>query len=108
MRLVFLSLFFIACGTPTVLEAKSYATDCTMSSECVGVFLGDQCPRCSCPNAAISAREKIIYEADRSAAIAACGERPAVSCAPCAESKPTCQRLANPLTETRPTFCELR
>lgn len=55
MRLAALGLLFVACGTPTVHDGKSYA--------------------------AISTSDKVINEADRCAAIAACGERIAIGCA---------------------------
>lgn len=70
MRLVVLALLFVACGNPAVLDGETSAKDCTDSSDCVGVFLGNQCEPCPCPNAAISTSDKVIYEADRSAALA--------------------------------------
>lgn len=84
--------FFVlaACGNPNIIDGKSYKTACTVPADCVGVFFGDQCGACACPNAAISSSEKVTYEADRSAAIATCGPRPAIACAPCVDRPTTC------------------
>ena len=56
---------------------------CTVASDCVGVFFGDQCSPCGCANDAVATSAKVTYDADRSAAIAACGPRPAIACGPC-------------------------
>ncbi len=107
MRLVVLCLLFVACGNPTLLDGKTYSKECTTSSDCVGIFLGNQCEPCACPNAAISTGDKILYEADRSAAIAACGERIAIGCGPCPERRPSCNPLASPTSDSTQRFCEL-
>jgi len=109
MRVIALgSLIFAACGTPTVLEGKSYATSCVTSADCVGVFEGDQCEPCACPNLAIATTDQVTYAADRSAAIAACEQRLTVACAPCAALRPTCVRHTSPVADEGPSFCELR
>jgi hypothetical protein len=79
------ALLLAACGNPTVIDGKSYSKTCTLASDCVGVFFGDQCSPCGCANAAVATSAKITYDADRSAAIAACGPRPAIACAACQE-----------------------
>jgi hypothetical protein len=83
-------LVLSACGNPNLIDGKAYKTACTTAADCVGVFFGDQCGACACPNAAISTNEKVAYDADRSAAIATCGPRPAIACAACVEKQPAC------------------
>lgn len=90
MRLALLVLLFAGCGNPTVIDGKNYAKSCTVASDCVGVFFGNQCQTCACVNAAISVSDKVTYEADRSDALVACGPRDAIGCAQCAERQPTC------------------
>lgn len=88
--LVSLSLLFVACGNPTVIDGKQYKTACVAPSDCAGVFFGDQCAACACPNAAISASEKVMYDSDRSNARSLCGPQPAIACAACADFTLTC------------------
>ena len=85
MRSILLAtaLLLAACGNPTVIDGKAYSKTCTVASDCVGVFFGDQCSPCGCANDAIATTAKVTYDADRSAAIAACGPRPAIACGPC-------------------------
>ena len=85
MRSILLAtaLLLAACGNPTVIDGKAYSKTCTVAADCVGVFFGDQCTPCGCPNDAIASTERVNYAADRSAAIAACGPRPAIACAAC-------------------------
>lgn len=71
------------CGTDTSLSQGKYRTDCTLSSECVAVFLGDVCgSACACANAAINRADANKYQADFDRAKAACGQmRPCtISC----------------------------
>lgn len=95
MRSLVLSVFAVvvsACGTPTVLQAQDYSAACgTQNGECVGVFLGDVCNPCLCNNAAISADQRKIYEADLTGAQRSCGNIAAVSCAPCENKTPVCE-----------------
>lgn len=91
MRIAFLVLLFAAaCGDPRVIDGKGYSTSCTVASDCVGVFFGNQCEPCGCPNAAIATSARVTYEADRSNALAACGPRPAIACGPCQDHPPVC------------------
>lgn len=92
MRLFVLCFVLLAaaCGNPTVIDGKDYAKSCTVPSDCVGVFFGNQCQPCGCPNAAIATSAKVTYDADRSAAIAACGPRPTILCGPCQDVALTC------------------
>lgn len=92
MRTVLLvfGLLAAACGNPTVIDGKGYSRACGVAADCVGVFFGDQCAPCGCPNDAIATGAKITYDADRSAAISFCGPRPAIACAPCQDVQPTC------------------
>ncbi len=85
-----LVLVLAACGNPSVIDGKYYKNSCSLPSDCVAVFFGDQCGVCDCGNAAINASDKVTYDADRSAAIATCGPRPAVACAPCQARQLTC------------------
>ena len=79
-----------ACGNPTLIDGKDYSKTCTVPADCAGVFFGNQCEPCGCPNAAIATSAKVTYDADRSAAIAACGPRPAIACGPCQDIVLTC------------------
>lgn len=91
MRIAYLVLLFAAsCGDPRVIDGKTYSKSCTVASDCVGVFFGNQCEPCGCPNAAIATSGKITYDADRSNALAVCGPRPAIACAPCQDKPVTC------------------
>lgn len=90
MRIALFVLLLSACGNPAVIDGKAYSTACTTASDCVGVFFGDQCEPCGCPNAAISTGDKITYDADRSAARASCGAREAIACGPCPASVAAC------------------
>ena len=91
----FLSLFLFlflaaACGNPTLIDGKAYSKTCSAPADCAGVFFGNQCEPCGCPNAAIATSAKVTYDADRSAAQAACGPRPAIACGPCQQITLTC------------------
>ncbi|MDP1825325.1 MAG: hypothetical protein Q8L48_18860 [Archangium sp.] len=101
MRLSFLTLLFFACGDPTILDGKAYSRACAVSADCVGVFLGNQCEACGCPNAAIASSDKVTYEADRSSALAACGPRPEIGCTPCPDRLPACLLTGSPISEDR-------
>lgn len=90
MRFALLVLLLAGCGNPTLIDGKAYSKTCTVASDCVGVFFGNQCEPCGCANAAIATSAKITYDADRSNAIAACGPRPAIACGPCQDKQPTC------------------
>jgi hypothetical protein len=93
------SFFFaLGCGNPTVIDGKAYSTACVFESDCVGVFVGDQCQPCACANAAISTSDKTLYEADRFVARAACEPGAATRCAPCEERRPTCVPRPNPIS----------
>lgn len=88
--LVLAVVSFAACGAPSTIDGKKYKTECAAPADCAAVFFGDQCGVCACPNAAISSSEKVLYDADRSAAIATCGPRAAVACGPCEDRVLTC------------------
>lgn len=88
--LVSLSLLFVACGNPTVIDGKQYKTTCATPSDCAGVFFGDQCSVCACPNAAISSADKVLYDSDHSNARSLCGPQPAIACAECPAFTLTC------------------
>lgn len=90
LLLVMVSLALAGCGNPTFIDGKQYATACQVPADCAAVFFGDQCSACACPNAAISASQKVTYDADRSGARAACGPQPAIACAECPEVVLTC------------------
>lgn len=91
MRIVFFALLLAAsCGDPRIIDGKSYSTQCSVAADCVGVFFGNQCEACGCPNAAIATSARITYEADRSSAIATCGAREAIACAACQEKPVAC------------------
>ena len=91
MRIAFLALLFaVSCGDPRVLDGKSYSTKCTVAADCVGVFFGNQCEPCGCPNAAIATSARVTYEADRSSALAACGARETIACGPCQDKPIAC------------------
>jgi hypothetical protein len=107
MRLAFLSLL-AACGSPTIIDGKSYANACTASADCVAVFFGTQCEPCACPNAAISTSARVTYEADRSSALATCGSRKEIACGPCEDRQLACVELASPVTRTGQFFCQLK
>ena len=85
-----LTLCLAACGAPTVLDGKAYSKSCTVAADCVAVVFGDQCQPCTCPNAAIASSDKVTYEADRSAARAACGPVSDAVCAACQAMPPVC------------------
>lgn len=89
MRSLMAVLVFVAAGCSgqsTIIEAKQYATSCSTAADCVGVFVGDACSVCRCPNAAISTSAKSRYDADRLAARAQCETAPAVEC-PCPDER---------------------
>lgn len=88
--LVSASLLFVACGNPTLIDGKQYKTSCTAPTDCAGAFFADQCGACACPNAAISAADKVMYESDRSNARSLCGPQPAIACSQCPDFTLTC------------------
>ncbi|MFZ5444809.1 MAG: hypothetical protein ACOZQL_32770 [Myxococcota bacterium] len=91
IRVLFASAsLLVGCGASTVIDGKQYKTACAAPTDCAAVFFGDQCGVCACPNAAISASDKVLYEADRTAARTQCGPQPAIACGPCQESVLTC------------------
>lgn len=88
--LVLAAVSFVSCGAPSTIEGTKYKTECAVPADCAAVFFGDQCRLCACSNAAISSSDKVLYDADRSAAIATCGAQPAVACSPCQDRVLTC------------------
>lgn len=87
---VLVAVSFLGCGVSTVIDGKQYKTTCSQDSDCVGAFFGDQCGVCACPNAAIAASDRALYEADRTNARVTCGPQPAVACSQCPASTVSC------------------
>lgn len=76
-----------ASDAATVVDSSGYDHACTADSQCVAVFGGNICAVCSCPNDAINRSALAGFNAAVSAALNACGPRPAIACAAC-EDKP--------------------
>jgi hypothetical protein len=89
--LMVVAMVGLSCGNPALIDGSAYKTSCSTVSDCAAVYFGDQCSMCACPNGAISVSQKVLYEADRSAALATCGARPAVACAACETRALTCE-----------------
>ncbi len=84
MRLLpFLALLLLPACSNTTLEPQDYVKTCTWDTDCLAVFFGDVCGNCNCPNGAIAADNRYIYEADQTGAERSCGPRQAIGCAEC-------------------------
>lgn len=90
LSLLVVSVWLSGCGS-SVLEQSSYGASCSADGDCVAAFFGDVCQAlCGCPNGAISKAAQAKYDADARAAVASCGPRPAVLCAPCVDRPVRC------------------
>jgi hypothetical protein len=79
-----------ACGggnneDPNVISASSYSATCSMESDCVEIFVGDQCA-CQCQYAAINRSDLPRYQADRARIYCPMTQL----CQPCQSASATC------------------
>lgn len=79
MTRTLLVLLLAACGS-TVVSDHGLSRSCAVDADCVGVFLGDQCAACTCPNDAISVSSQATFESEAATARSRCGPRPALAC----------------------------
>jgi hypothetical protein len=78
----------LSCGSTTV-TGKDIATSCAVDVDCVAVFLGDVCGKCTCPTTGISRASKSTYDAEYAAAVKGCSGGPVNTCA-CVEVSAKC------------------
>ncbi len=77
--------------TSAIVRATDFSQSCTVASDCVAVYSGDQCAPCQCPNAAIATSQASSYASKSTQAKASCGDTGNISCgAPCPATTTLC------------------
>lgn len=73
-----------------VLSAEGYAKDCAKDADCVAVYEGDLCERCSCANTAIAKSANADYRRETSERQKSCAWREPRKCQACAPVDAVC------------------
>lgn len=79
MKKLAMLLWLAACGSGSITDV-GLSKSCSVDADCAPVYVGQACGTCTCPNAAIAAKELSRYEAEANAARQWCGPRPAIAC----------------------------